>query len=85
MEVTGKLKVHGTRNDAELVVQTLYSVLPKYGKAFIDGSVCYKDAYEVRYEYSVSTATEQLKIKAKICWACNKLRLIPRIKAIKHL
>lgn len=85
MEVTGKLKVHGSRNDAELVVQTLYSVLPKYGRAFINGSVFYEDAYEVQYEYSVSTATAQLKIKAEICWACNKLRLIPRIKAIKHL
>ena len=82
MEVTGKLIVHGTRDDAQLVVQSLYGVMPKYGKAFINGSVFYKDAYEVCYVYNGSTATERLKIKAKICWMCNKLRRIPRIKAI---
>lgn len=85
MEVRGKLLVYGTRNDAELVVQTLYGVLPIYGKAFINNSHFYNGAYEVRYEYSVYTTIDNIKVKAKVCLALTKLRLIPRIKAIKHL
>ena len=82
MEEKGKLLVYGTREDAQLVVQSLYGVMPKYGKAYINGSVFYEDAYEVRYEYNGSTI-ERLKTKAKICLVCNKLRNIPRIKAIE--
>lgn len=83
MEETGRLKVYGTRSDAELVVQTLYGVLPKYGKARINDSRFYQDAYEIKYEFS-GTLVERLKVKAKICLALRKLRLIPRIKAITH-
>ena len=84
MDETGKLLVRGTRADAELVVQSLYGVMPKYGKAFINGSVFYEDAYEVGYEFSGSLI-ERLKTRAKICLVCNTLRLIPRIKEIKKL
>lgn len=83
MEETGKLLVYGTRSDAELVVQTLYGILPKYGRAFINGSAFYDGAYEVQYVYS-GNAIERYKIKTKICLACRTLRQIPRIKAIKR-
>ena len=85
MEVRGKLLVYGTRDDARLVVQTLYYELPRYGKAFINESHFYNGAYEVRYEYSVHTTIDNIKVKAKLCLALTKLRLIPRIKAIKQL
>lgn len=85
MEVRGKLLVYGTHADAKLVVQTLYYELPCYGKAFINESAFYDGAYEVRYEYSVRTTIANVKVKAKICLALTKLRLIPRIKAIKQL
>lgn len=84
MDETGELLVRGTRADAELVVQSLYGVMPKYGKAFINGSAFYEDAYEVGYEFSGSMI-ERLKTRAKICLACYTLRLIPRIKEIKKL
>ena len=84
MEESGKLLVYGTRADAELVVQTLYGVLPKYGKAYINNSTFYEKAYEVVYEFSGSTIG-RVKTKLKICSACNKLRKIPRINNIKQL
>lgn len=84
MEESGKLLVYGTRADAELVVQTLYGVLPKYGKAYINNSTFYQNAYEVVYEFSGS-AIERVKTKLKICLVCNKLRNMPRINNIKQL
>lgn len=83
MEEYGKLLVYGSRADADLVVQTLYGVLPKYGKARINDSRFYQDAYQIKYEFS-GTLVERLKVKAKIYLALRKLSLIPRIKAIKH-
>lgn len=84
MEEQGTLLVYGTRADADLVVQTLYGVLPMYGKARINDCKFYQDAYEVNYEFS-GTTVERLKVRAKICLALRKLSLIPRIKSIKRL
>lgn len=84
MEEHGTLLVYGTRADADLVVQTLYGLLPKYGKARVNSSTFYQDAYEVNYEFS-GTTVERLKTKAKICLALRKLSLILRIKSIKRL